>query len=69
MRPCRADPAKRDDPVAFRQPQMHGSLVVSVHVLIYAVLLHDEDLGTYPQKFIEFVQGQLVEEFLVQYEI
>ena len=44
-------------------------LVVAVHVLIDAVLLDHEDLGTHPKEFVQFVYSQFPEAFPVQFQI
>ena len=66
MRPGGAHPAQGDDLVAFREPQMEGSLVVPVHILIHAVLLHDENLAADPQEFVELVHRQVGKRFLMK---
>ena len=68
MRPGGADPAQGDDLVAFREPQVEGGLVVPVHILIHAVLLHDENLAAGPQEFVEFVHRQVGKRFLMKYD-
>jgi hypothetical protein len=68
MRPAGANPAEGDNLVAFREPQMEGGLVIPVHILIYTVLLHDENLAADPQEFVEFVHRQFGERFLMKYD-
>ena len=67
MRPGRAYPAQGDDLVAFREPQMDGSLVIPVHVLIDTVLLHDENLAADAEEFVELVHRQVGKRFLMKY--
>ena len=68
VRPGRADPTQGDDLAAFRQPQVDGRLVIPVHVLVDAVLLHDENLAADPQEFVEFVHRQFGKRFLMEYD-
>lgn len=49
-----------------REPEMDGRLVVAIEILIGTVLLHDKDISTNTQQFVEFVDGQLLEGFLMK---
>jgi hypothetical protein len=55
VRPSGTDPAEGNYLFILAKPKMDGLLVIVIEVLIYAVLLHDEDLTADPQEFVKFV--------------
>ena len=68
VRPGGTDPAQGYELVVFREPQVDGSLVVPVHVLIDTVLLHDENLAADPQELVKLVNRQFGKRFLMEYD-
>ena len=49
------------DLICYGQPKMNGLLVITIHILIYTVLLNHKDLASYSKEFIQFVHCQFLE--------
>ena len=47
---------------------MDGGLVIPVHILIDAVLLHDENLAAHAQEFVKLVHRQVGKRFFMKYD-